>query len=202
MAKDGSLKDTLIMCRLTIAIAVQCDNNKRVIDKIQSLNETNQHYLMKAIEQVREPCRFLYLYFSPSIGHGQSSGFWRHPRRVDDDRVRAVHFLGVANLKTGFILTLAMTTTTTCSPTEVELSPRRKQLRRSTKTSSKNTAPYKPTTTMPSLKRTTRLLGCGRLNGKWKIPEKTTRLIMSCERRSTDYGQSCELFPSPGMLLR
>ncbi|KAF9792235.1 hypothetical protein BJ322DRAFT_23685 [Thelephora terrestris] len=52
MAKDHSVKDTLIMCRLTIAIAVQCDNNKHIIDKIQSLSDTNQHYLMKAIEQV------------------------------------------------------------------------------------------------------------------------------------------------------
>jgi hypothetical protein len=52
MAKDHSVKDTLIMCKLTISIAVQCENNKRIIDKIQSLSDTNQHYLMKAIEQV------------------------------------------------------------------------------------------------------------------------------------------------------
>ena len=52
MAKDHSVKDTLVMCRLTISIAVQCENNKHIIDKIQSLNDTNQHYLMKAIEQV------------------------------------------------------------------------------------------------------------------------------------------------------
>jgi protein HOOK3 len=51
MAKDNNVKATLIMCRLTIAIAVQCDNNKLIIEKIQGLSETNQHYLMKAIEQ-------------------------------------------------------------------------------------------------------------------------------------------------------
>jgi protein HOOK3 len=52
MAKDSNVKATLIMCRLTIAIAVQCDNNKLIIEKIQGLSEINQHYLMKAIEQV------------------------------------------------------------------------------------------------------------------------------------------------------
>lgn len=54
MAKDQSVKDTLIMCRLTISIAVQCEDNRHIIDKIQSLSDTNQHYLMKAIEQVCE----------------------------------------------------------------------------------------------------------------------------------------------------
>lgn len=54
MAKDHSVKDTLVMCRLTISIAVQCEENKHIIDKIQSLSDTSQHYLMKAIEQVRE----------------------------------------------------------------------------------------------------------------------------------------------------
>lgn len=54
MAKDNAVKDTLIMCRLTISIAVQCENNKDVINRIQSLSDTSQHYLMKAIEQVCE----------------------------------------------------------------------------------------------------------------------------------------------------
>jgi len=53
MAKDHQLQATLIMCRLTIAIGVQCEKNKEFIDKIQGLSETDQHYLMKAIEQVR-----------------------------------------------------------------------------------------------------------------------------------------------------
>lgn len=52
MAKDHNIPATLIMCRLTIAIGVQCEKNKEFIDKIQSLSETDQHYLMKAIEQV------------------------------------------------------------------------------------------------------------------------------------------------------
>jgi protein HOOK3 len=53
VAKDHSARSTLIMCRLTLAIAVQCDRNKEFIEKIQGLSEVNQHHLMKAIEQVQ-----------------------------------------------------------------------------------------------------------------------------------------------------
>jgi protein HOOK3 len=52
IAKDYNVPATLIMCRLTIAIGVQCERNKQFIDKIQGLSEVDQHYLMKAIEQV------------------------------------------------------------------------------------------------------------------------------------------------------
>jgi protein HOOK3 len=52
IAKDYSVPATLIMCRLTIAIGVQCEQNKQFIDKIQGLSEADQHHLMKAIEQV------------------------------------------------------------------------------------------------------------------------------------------------------
>ncbi|KAJ7470407.1 HOOK protein-domain-containing protein [Mycena latifolia] len=52
IAKDHAVQATLTMCRLTIAIGVQCEKNKEFIDKIQGLSETDQHYLMKAIEQV------------------------------------------------------------------------------------------------------------------------------------------------------
>ncbi|KAF7359439.1 hypothetical protein MSAN_01286500 [Mycena sanguinolenta] len=52
VAKDHAVSPTLTMCRLTIAIGVQCEKNKQFIDKIQGLSETDQHYLMKAIEQV------------------------------------------------------------------------------------------------------------------------------------------------------
>ena len=60
MAKDNNINATLIMCRLTIAIAVQCEMNKEIIAKIQSLTEAEQHSLMRAIEQVRtaSPCAF------------------------------------------------------------------------------------------------------------------------------------------------
>jgi len=91
MAKDHAVKDTLIMCRLTISIAVQCENNKDVINRIQSLSDTNQHYLMKAIEQVRKRGRSMCLCYSLFVGHGQSSGIGRHPRRIDDDRVHTFH---------------------------------------------------------------------------------------------------------------
>ena len=52
IAKDHNLSATLVMCRLTIVIGVQCEKNKEFIDKIQGLSETDQHFLMKAIEQV------------------------------------------------------------------------------------------------------------------------------------------------------
>ncbi|OAX41580.1 HOOK-domain-containing protein [Rhizopogon vinicolor AM-OR11-026] len=52
IAKDHHVGATLIMCRITIAIAVQCEKNKEIIDRIQKLSEVDQHYLMKAIEQV------------------------------------------------------------------------------------------------------------------------------------------------------
>ncbi|KAF8185017.1 HOOK protein-domain-containing protein [Mycena galopus ATCC 62051] len=52
VAKDHAVSATLTMCHLTIAIGVQCEKNKQFIDKIQGLSETDQHYLMKAIEQV------------------------------------------------------------------------------------------------------------------------------------------------------
>ncbi len=52
LAKDFSTVPALGMCRFTIAIGVQCEKNKEFIEKIQKLSETDQHYLMKAIEQV------------------------------------------------------------------------------------------------------------------------------------------------------
>ncbi|KAG6910913.1 hypothetical protein DXG01_006596 [Tephrocybe rancida] len=52
IAKDNNISATLIMCRITIAIGVQCERNKQFIDKIQGLSEADQHHLMKAIEQV------------------------------------------------------------------------------------------------------------------------------------------------------
>ncbi|KZV69058.1 HOOK-domain-containing protein [Peniophora sp. CONT] len=52
MAKDHDIESTLGLCRLTLAIAVQCERNKEFIGKIQALSEKDQHYLMRAIEQV------------------------------------------------------------------------------------------------------------------------------------------------------
>lgn len=53
IAKDQNIPATLIMCRLTIAIAVQCAHNEEIIGRITKLSESEQHSLMKAIEQVR-----------------------------------------------------------------------------------------------------------------------------------------------------
>ncbi|KAL0947284.1 hypothetical protein HGRIS_013404 [Hohenbuehelia grisea] len=52
IAKDHNIVATLAMCRLTIVIGVQCERKMEFIEKIQSLNESDQHHLMKAIEQV------------------------------------------------------------------------------------------------------------------------------------------------------
>ncbi|KAF7440925.1 hypothetical protein PC9H_001274 [Pleurotus ostreatus] len=52
VAQDQNVIHTLIMCRLAIAIGVQCERNKEFIERIQGLNEIDQHHLMKAIERV------------------------------------------------------------------------------------------------------------------------------------------------------
>ena len=51
-AKDSGVAAILGLCRLAVVIGVQCERNKEFIDKIQALNEADQHFLMKAIEQV------------------------------------------------------------------------------------------------------------------------------------------------------
>ncbi|KAH9946359.1 HOOK-domain-containing protein [Epithele typhae] len=57
IAKDYNVNATLIMCRLTIAIAVQCENNKEIIERIQKLTESEQHSLMRVIEQIMTKAR-------------------------------------------------------------------------------------------------------------------------------------------------
>ena len=57
MAQDYNVAATLGMCRLAITIAVQCENNKAIIEKIQSLTESEQHSLMKVIEQTMAKVR-------------------------------------------------------------------------------------------------------------------------------------------------
>ncbi|KLO12019.1 HOOK-domain-containing protein, partial [Schizopora paradoxa] len=52
MAKEHDTNATLTMCRLALVIAVQSEKNKMIIEKIQRMNEEDQHVLMKAIEQV------------------------------------------------------------------------------------------------------------------------------------------------------
>lgn len=60
VAQDQNVIHTLIMCRLAIAIGVQCERNKEFIERIQGLNEIDQHHLMKAIERVRSISRHLF----------------------------------------------------------------------------------------------------------------------------------------------
>lgn len=52
IAKDADLHELLSVCQLVIAIAVQSDNNKLYIEKIQSLTQKSQHALMVSIEEV------------------------------------------------------------------------------------------------------------------------------------------------------
>ncbi|KAL4074574.1 HOOK protein-domain-containing protein [Scleroderma yunnanense] len=51
-AKDYNVGAILILCRMTLAITVQCEKNRDIIERIQRLDEDAQHYLMKAIEEV------------------------------------------------------------------------------------------------------------------------------------------------------
>ncbi|KIK82279.1 hypothetical protein PAXRUDRAFT_154086, partial [Paxillus rubicundulus Ve08.2h10] len=51
ITKDHNLSATLIMCCMMTVIAVQCKKNKEIIERIQKLNKSIQHYLIKAIEQ-------------------------------------------------------------------------------------------------------------------------------------------------------
>ncbi|TCD63888.1 hypothetical protein EIP91_004797 [Steccherinum ochraceum] len=52
ISKDHNVTAILVMCRLSIAIAVQCEKNKEIIERIQRLSESEQHSLMRSIEQV------------------------------------------------------------------------------------------------------------------------------------------------------
>ena len=78
MAKDFNNDAALVMCRLTIAIAVQCESNKQIIEKIQSLTEAEQHSLMRAIEQVRRvaSCSFFRRIQPGCSGYDQGKGIW------------------------------------------------------------------------------------------------------------------------------
>ena len=52
IAKDGDVGELLKLCRLVVALAVQCENNQIYIEKIQGLSQRSQHALMLSIEQV------------------------------------------------------------------------------------------------------------------------------------------------------
>ena len=53
MATEQDMDATLEMCRLALTIGVQSQKNAEIIGKIQSLDERNQHCLMRSIEKVR-----------------------------------------------------------------------------------------------------------------------------------------------------
>ena len=53
IAEKYDVAETLALCRLTLAIAVQGPRNKNAIERIQKLGEADQRALMLAIEQVR-----------------------------------------------------------------------------------------------------------------------------------------------------
>jgi len=77
IAKDHNVTATLIMCRITIAIAVQCEKNKEIIEKIQGLSETDQHYLMKAIERVSFGDQYEVIDLRVCLGYVENFGFRR-----------------------------------------------------------------------------------------------------------------------------
>lgn len=56
IAQDFDLNESLIMCRLAIALAVQSEKNQSIIERIRKLADPDQHALMHAIEQVRTAC--------------------------------------------------------------------------------------------------------------------------------------------------
>jgi protein HOOK3 len=51
MAKSADLRATLLMCRLAVTIAVRCENNAEVIQKIQDLPTGDQGALMEAMQK-------------------------------------------------------------------------------------------------------------------------------------------------------
>ncbi|RUS13083.1 hook-related protein family, partial [Endogone sp. FLAS-F59071] len=52
IAKESDVVETLKLCQMVIALAVQCENNQIYIEKIQTLSPALQHALMLSIEQV------------------------------------------------------------------------------------------------------------------------------------------------------
>lgn len=70
IAKDSNIHAIVVMCRLTIAIGVHCESNKEFIEKIQELDQEDQHCLMRAIEQVPIFYRIDELTSCLSVDHG------------------------------------------------------------------------------------------------------------------------------------
>lgn len=92
IAQEQNVNHTLIMCRLAISIGVQCERNKEFIERIQALNEIDQHHLMKAIERVRLFHGILFgstgFYACLFEGHGQHYRHWLGKRCIRSyDRV-------------------------------------------------------------------------------------------------------------------
>ncbi|KAJ3341514.1 Protein Hook 1 [Gonapodya sp. JEL0774] len=52
VARDAETHETLKLAALVVAVAVQCEDNQRYIQLIQSLDQTSQHALMVVIENV------------------------------------------------------------------------------------------------------------------------------------------------------
>ncbi|KAA1477870.1 hypothetical protein DENSPDRAFT_919575 [Dentipellis sp. KUC8613] len=59
IAKEGDLASTLLVCRLLVAIAVRCKENKDTIERLRNLGEADMKSLRHAIEQVRGEYRSL-----------------------------------------------------------------------------------------------------------------------------------------------
>ena len=75
IAKQHNHSALLTLCRMAIVIGVQCEKNREFIDKIQSLSQSDQHHLMRAIEQVRWQSLFLRTARTDNVGNGGSLGY-------------------------------------------------------------------------------------------------------------------------------
>jgi hypothetical protein len=77
MAKESNPRATLVMCRLVVTIAIQCEHNADIIQRIQGLGEADQAELKRAIEHVRDYMLQLgqsYLNSSQAMAHTAPQG--------------------------------------------------------------------------------------------------------------------------------
>jgi protein HOOK3 len=58
IVKYYDITATLEMCRITIAIAMNCEGKKEIVRKIFTLDQTHQVYIMTAIKKVNLPSNY------------------------------------------------------------------------------------------------------------------------------------------------
>jgi hypothetical protein len=96
IAQDHNVVETLALCRLTIAIAVQGKKNTDIIAGIQKLPQADQRAIMTAIEKVRRDIRLNQsdLLNTGVLGHVKNRRARQQPhRRRNHDRVGGFSWL-------------------------------------------------------------------------------------------------------------